>query len=470
MSSEKIRSYVDSAWDDAIVPALEDYIAIPALSPVFDPRWAETGHLEQAMGRIEEWCKGRGVKGLTTEIVRLEGRTPLLYMEVPGESDRTVLLYGHMDKQPPMDGWKEGLGAWTPVLRDGKLYGRGGADDGYAAFAAVTAIAALQRAETPHSRCVILIEATEESGSPDLPPYIEHLSDRIGVPELIVCLDSGAGNYDQLWLTASLRGLVAGALKVKILEEGVHSGGAGGIVPSSFRILRSLLSRIEDEETGEIKIASFHVPVPTDRLEQIRKAAKVVGTAVYQDQPFVPGARPLTADVEELMLNNTWRPTLAVVGGEGFPPVESAGNVLRAETVFKISIRIPPGVDGMRGTGEVKAILEKDPPYGAQVTFTPEAAGNGWAAPELASWLESALSEASETYFGKPPCYMGEGGSIPFMAMLGERYPLAQFMITGVLGPLSNAHGPNEFLHVAAGKKVTACVAHVLAAHARARG
>jgi len=468
MDAAKTRSFVNRTWDESIIPALGDYIAIPALSPMFDRNWEKAGHIDKAMQLIQGWCREQGVKGLATEIVRLPGRSPLLYMEVPGSAPGTVLLYGHMDKQPPMAGWREGLGPWTPVVRDGKLYGRGGADDGYAAFASLTAIKALQEQGVAHARCVILIEATEESGSPDLPPYVDHLADRIGQVGLIVCLDSGAGDYERLWLTASLRGIVVGNLRVEVLKEAIHSGTGGGIVPDSFRIIRTLLDRIEDHATGEIRIPGFHVDIPPDRREQARSVAGVLGAKIHEDMGMLPGVQPMAADLAELVLNNGWRPSLTVTGAAGLPPLEDGGNVIRTGTAFKLSMRVPPGVDSVKASEEVKRILEADPPYGSRVSFEIDAPGDGWAAPTLSPWLEAAIAEASERYFGKPPCVMGEGGSIPFMGFLGDRFPKAQFVITGLLGPASNAHAPNEFLHIETGKRLTSSMAHVLAAQARA--
>jgi acetylornithine deacetylase/succinyl-diaminopimelate desuccinylase-like protein len=452
-------------WEQEIVPALVDYIRIPNESQAFDPKWREHGHMERAVSLVEAWCKKQAIAGLVVEVVRLEGRTPIILMEIPGQGPDTVLLYGHLDKQPAMTGWREGLGPWTPVREGDKLYGRGGADDGYAAFASLTALRLLADQGVPHARCVVLIEAGEESGSPDLPAYIEALEGRIGKPSLVVCLDSGCGNYDQIWSTTSLRGLVAGNLRVDILREGVHSGSATGIVPSSFRILRQLLSRVEDPETGAIRVPGLHVDIPEARKHQARQSAECLGDVVYAEFPWVDGARPATSDLTELVLNRTWRPTLASTGVAGIPPLDNAGNVLRPFTTLKLSVRIPPRLDPDAATQALSDALTKDPPYGAHVTFEPEKAAQGWDAPPLAAWLESAVDEASRAYFGKPAMNMGEGGTIPFMGMLGEKFPEAQFMITGVLGPQSNAHGPNEFLHIPTGKKLTASVASVIAAH-----
>jgi acetylornithine deacetylase/succinyl-diaminopimelate desuccinylase-like protein len=459
-------SFSDGIWEKEIIPALSDYIRIPNQSPAFDPRWREAGHMDRAVALVEAWCKKQPIPGLTVEVVRLENRTPVILMEVPGASKETVLLYGHLDKQPEMTGWREGLSPWAPTRDGDRLYGRGGADDGYAAFACLAALRLLREQSVKHARCVVLIEAGEESGSPDLPAYIEALSARIGSPSLVVCLDSGCGNYDQLWMTTSLRGIVSGNLRVQVLTEGVHSGDASGVVPSSFRILRRLLSRIEDEQTGKVLVDALHVVVPPQRLIQARLAAAALGEDVFSKFPWPQGTRPIASDLVELTLNRTWRPALAVTGIDGIPSLQNAGSVLRPQTTVKLSMRIPPRLDPVAAQRALKATLEKDPPYGAKVSFEGDKASTGWDAPALAPWLDNAVDAASRTYFGKPAMAMGEGGTIPFMGMLGEKFPQAQFLITGVLGPHSNAHGPNEFLHLPAGKKLTCCVADVIAAHA----
>ena len=455
-------------WDDEILPALHDYVRIPNKSPAYEPRWQE--NMDRAVALIEAFCRRQPIEGLTVEVVRLEKRTPVILMEIPGKGPETVLLYGHLDKQPEMTGWREGLSPWTPVREGDRLYGRGAADDGYSSFASLAALRLLREQNVGAARCVVLIEAGEESGSPDLPAYIAHLKERIGTPSLVICLDSGCGNYDQLWMTTSLRGLVAGNLRVEILGEGVHSGDASGVVPSSFRILRQLLSRIDDEGTGKVKLQGLHVEVPRERLEQARATAAVLGDEVFSRFPWVKGAQPVTQDHFELVLNRTWRPALSITGIEGLPPLGSAGNVLRPFTACKISLRIPPRLDPAQATRLLKQTLEKDPPYGARVTFEGEKSSTGWDAPPLSPWLAQAVERASQSCFGKPPMAFGEGGTIPFMGMLGEKFPQAQFLITGVLGPGSNAHGPNEFLHIPTGVRLTACVASVVADHfARAR-
>ena len=465
MDTARTDRLVADTWDAEIVPQLVEYIRIPNKSPMFDADWQANGYMDAATELLAGWARKQDIKGMQVEVVRLPGRTPLIFIEVAGQGDDCVLLYGHLDKQPEMTGWADDLGPWKPVIKGDKLYGRGGADDGYAIFGSLTAIRALQEQGLPHARCVVLIEACEESGSYDLPHYVDHLADRIGRPSLVVCLDSGCANYDQLWCTTSLRGLAGGNLRVDVLTEGVHSGDASGIVPSSFRVLRQLLSRLEDEATGAIRIDGLAVDIPEQRRLQAARAAEVLGTEVYDKFPFLPGMSPMAGDLTELILNRTWRPMLSITGADGIPALGSAGNVLRPFTSVKLSLRLPPTLDPRKATEILQRELTREPPYGAKVQFEVEKASTGWNAPALAPWLEHAIDHASQEFFGAPAMYMGEGGTIPFMGMLGEKFPGAQFMITGVLGPHSNAHGPNEFLHIPTGKRVTSAVARVIAEH-----
>jgi acetylornithine deacetylase/succinyl-diaminopimelate desuccinylase-like protein len=475
LAVEGARHFVDALWDESILPALTGYVAIPAKSPHFDPDWQAHGQLDRAVALAEAWCRAQPIRGLAVEVVRLPGRTPLLLLEVPGQGDDTVLLYGHLDKQPEMEPWAEGLGPWRPVRRGERLYGRGGADDGYAVFASLAALGALRAQGVPHARCVALIETCEESGSFDLPAYLAHLRARIGTPSLVVCLDSGCGDYQRLWCTTSLRGIAAGVLRVRVLEEGVHSGDASGVVPSSFRVARALLSRIEDERSGRILPPQFHVAIPPERVAQARAAARVLGPEHWERFPFAGATRPIGAEVasepsgdegSERVLNRTWRPFLSVTGAGGLPDLASAGNVLRPETALKLSLRLPPRLDADAAVAQLAALLEDDPPAGARVRFEPDQAACGWDAPPLAPWLAGALERASRAWFGTEPAFMGEGGTIPFMAMLGATFPAAQFVVTGVLGPGANAHGPNEFLHLPTARRLSGCVAQILAEHA----
>ena len=460
LTPEDLNPFIDAFWDREILPVLSDYISIPCKSVHFDPHWERNGHIEAARRLAVEWLVQHPIPGAVLHDLKLEGRTPLILLEIPGDSEDTVLIYGHLDKQPEMDGWREGYGPWTPVLADDKLYGRGGADDGYALFAAVAAIKALEGQPLP--RIVILIEFSEESGSPDLPAYLETYGHLIGAPKLVVALDSGAGDYERLWSTTSLRGVVGCIVDVQVLEETAHSGIASGIVPSSMRIMRQLMDRIEDPVTGDCRIPELIADISVPRQQQARAAAGILRDSLLKSFSTVPGLRAICDDPAQQILNSTWRPTLCVIGQDGLPPMAEAGNILRSHTAFKFSLRLPPTVDAEMAERAIRDTLTADPPYGARIRVTFDQAGSGWNAPELAPWLERATRDASQTFFGQDAVYMGLGGSIPFMGMLGRQYPDAQFLITGVLGPLSNAHGPNEFLHIPYAKKLTACLAFII--------
>ena len=467
MDFERLQARIARTWDDSILEQLVAYVRIPNKSPMFDPQWERHGYMEAAVQLMAEWCRAQKVPGARIEVRRLPGRTPLLVVDVPGELEGCALLYGHLDKQPEFTGWLPGLGPWEPVIRDGRLYGRGAADDGYAVFSSLTAIAALKEQQVRLPRCVLLIEACEESGSVDLPAHLAALGETLGEPSLVVCLDAECANYEQVWCTTSLRGNLVGTLRVRVLTEGVHSGMATGIAPTPFRILQQLLARLESPVTGDVLLDELQASIPRDRREQASAAAQVLGGEVAAKLPWVRGAQPLSNDPTELIINSTWRATLAVTGADGLPPVLSAGNVLLPELAVKLSLRLPPTCDAQRAQRAVREALEREPPYGAQVSFEEPSANGGWNAPTFAPWLEESIARASRAVYGKTAVNVGCGGTIPFMGMLGERFPRTQFFITGVLGPHANAHGPNEFLHIDYAKKLTACVSLVLADHAK---
>ena len=491
MNLADLRRFVDHKWDEEVIPRLVEYVKVPAKSPAFDASWNAHGYLQTVVKDAYAWGAAQKIKGLKIEIVSIEGRTPCILFDVPATGTygnaKTVLFYGHLDKQPEMVGWREGFGPWTPVIENGKLYGRGSADDGYAIYCALTVIAAIDAQGAPRPRCVGIIESCEESGSPDLPAYLDLLAPRFGDVALVAGLDSGCGNYEQLWMTTSLRGLVGGTLTVEILSEGVHSGHASGIVPSSFRIARQLLNRIDDAATGRVLDPVFNVEIPQERIEQAQVAGAVLGDKVWTEFPWVacshgpgiesealPGAvqlsgrdglptsQPISTDPVDAILNRTWRPALSITGAGGLPSIDSAGNVLRPKTTLKLSLRIPPTLDGERATQRMKKLLEASPPYNARVTFDADWGATGWNAPSTAPWLKQAADEASRAVFGRESAWTGSGGTIPFMNMLGEKFPRAQFLITGVLGPKSNAHGPNEFLHISYVKQLSGAVARVV--------
>ena len=477
MNADGVGNVIAECWRDEIIPELERYIAIPALSPGFDADWEASGHIEAAVQQVSAWLESRPVVGANVEIQRLPGRTPLIVVEVEpfgieasdGHDGSTVVLYGHVDKQPEMTGWNDGLGPWTPVRDGDRLYGRGGADDGYAAFASMAAIEAVQACGGSHGRCLLLIEACEESGSLDLVHHLEALGDRLGDVSLLVCLDSGCATYDTLWLTTSLRGLVEATLRLDVIAEGWHSGMASGLVPSSFRLLRILLDRIEESATGQVLIEAANTDIPPHRIAEAQAMAELLG-GTGEDFGLIGELRLMEDDAADGLLARTWRPALSVVGADGLPPTASAGNVLRPYTTLKLSLRLPPTASSEAAASELVDLLSSDTPLQASVSLDDIDCADGWDARDLSPWLAEALNNSALGRFGQPMQLFGEGGSIPFIAMLGGMFPEAQFVVTGVLGPESNAHGPNEFLHVAYAEKLTGCIADILNAEATRSG
>jgi acetylornithine deacetylase/succinyl-diaminopimelate desuccinylase-like protein len=446
---------------------LTAYCTIPCLSPMFDADWAQTGHIDAAVELLASWARDRRIANFEVSIHRLEGRTPVLCVTVEptGPASGTAVLYGHLDKQPPLGEWSEGLGPFSPVRRGDRLYARGVADDGYSTFSALLAIEEMERSGIAHSRCVVLIEASEESGSPDLEAYLDHLKDNLANVELMICLDSGGLTYDRLWLTTSLRGIVNVEVTLRVLGQGLHSGSVSGVVPSSFRLLRQMLDRVEDSATGDILIAELESEIPASHVQAAKEVAAEFGDLLADSLPTVDGVALMGNSPENRILRSTWYPTLSVVGMGGIPEPEMAGNVLRPFTTAMLSFRLPPNVDAQVAASAIEKALRTDAPSSAGVTV--RQAGEGWMSPPLAPWLRSALDEASTQAFGKAPGFSGEGGSIPFLASLGKRYPDVQFVATGVLGPKSNAHGIDEMLDLPMAVGVTNAVITVLGAYAK---
>ncbi len=446
---------------------LTTYAAIPCLSPMYDAQWLANGHIERAINLLAHWARARSLTNFDVTIHRLEGRTPVLAVTVdataPGSG--TAVLYGHLDKQPPLGDWSEGLAPFEPVRRGDRVFARGIADDGYSTFSALLAIEAMEAHDIPHSRCVVLIEASEESGSPDLEAYLDALADHLGQVELMVCLDSGALTYDRLWVTTSLRGVLNVEMTIQVLAHGQHSGMASGVVPSSFRILRQLLDRVEDAATGEVLVPQLCAEIPAERVDAAASVAREFGDIVTRTLPTLEGVELMGANAQERVLRQTWHPTLSIVGMGGVPEPAIAGNVLRPSTTAVLSFRLPPSVDAAVAQGAVAEVLTVDVPSSAKVTLSSWNLGSGWVAPPLAPWLATALDDASQQAFGHAPGFTGEGGSIPFLASLARRYPDVQFVATGVLGPQSNAHAIDEMLDLPMAVGVTNSVVTVLAAY-----
>eukprot|EP01084_Bolivina_argentea_P238309 400373_1 len=468
-----VINYIETSWNNDMENTLSEFIKVPNQSPDFDPEWNTNGLQEEALGILVNWVNAQNVIGLQVEVIKDENRTPLIFVQVDANDaslqDTTVLMYGHFDKQPPLtDQWDPGLGPYTPVVKDGKLYGRAGADDGYSIMAAITSIKVAQEQNEPHPRCIIMIEGGEESGSPDMVYYLNKLLDRIGTPKIVMALDASAQDWDQLWMTVSLRGIVGLNLRCQLLSEGIHSGNSG-LVRDSFHVLRLILSRIDNAETGEM-LTELQVDIPETHINYAKEGANILGDKVWTKIPFfndeglpqIPQVIDYPSLLYELILENTWRPQLAIIGMDGMPNL-SGGNVLRAFTTAKLSIRTAPSMDVNIAADIIQQECERKPtPWGANVIADITTVSKGFVTPEFEQWLVDSMQKASIEYFGKSAQFNGEGGTLPFMADLKEIFPQAQFIITGILGPNSNAHGPNEFLNIDFTKKIMASVAHIL--------
>ena len=468
---DDIARAATASWHDAVVPLLMEYGRIPALSPAYDPEWESHGELDRAAELYADWARSRTLPGAVVEVVRIDGLSPTVLIDVPasdGDATGTVLVYGHYDKQPPFVGWSAGRGPWAPTLEGDLLYGRGMADDGYAMPSAVVALEAVRAAGGRHARCVILIEGSEESGSPHLRQVLARLADRIGIPDLVIALDSSSPTPERLWVTTSLRGAVVGTLTVEVLDHGVHSGSAGAVVPSSFRIVRHLLDRIEDADSGDLRLPELVVDPPPGTLEAAGRMAAALAEAGLDGTtfPVVPGLALQGATRADQAVRTAWLASVAVVGADGLPQTVDAGAVLRPSTSLKLVVRIPPTCDADAADAAIATALTADPPYGARVTWTGEQSAGGWAAPAFDPWLSEALDRASLAAFGRPSAQVGEGGTIPFLGWLADQFPASQILALGVLVPGSNHHGPDESLHLPTAERVTGAVAALLAGHA----
>lgn len=461
MEHLKTLEYLEKEFDSTIIPTLCEYIKIDNLSPNFDPEWATNGKAEKAAKLLLDWALSKNVKGLKGELLKLEGLSPLIHLEIESNGgDGTIFMYGHFDKQPHFTGWLEGTGPCKPVIIGDLLYGRGGADDGYAIFSSLMAIKAIQDFGLKHGKVNIIIEGSEESGSPHLMQYIDHLKEKIGTPDLLVCMDSGCKDYERLWITTSLRGMVMKDLTVECLEESVHSGLGTGHGPDSFTVIRQLLDRIEDSKTSRV-IDDFQVNIPESKYVEGKQVADILGKG-FSLVKLKDGVNYITDDLSELYLNGTWRSTLCVVGQTGLPQHDLAGNVLRDKTSVRLSMRLPPTKDPKEASQKLTELLTKDPPYNSIIKVVGKSKGHGWAANEFTDKLKNSLSKSSFSFWGKDSQTVGEGGSIPFINSLAQKFPKSEFLVLGVLGPGSNAHAANETLNIPYCKKVTATLTHAV--------
>ena len=462
---ESMMRRSDEIWEDSILPSLSEFIGIKALSPLFEPGWSELGELDETIELFCGWLDEQGISGISYETHRIEDKSPVLLVTIEGTGPGEVVFYSHLDKQPSKpELWSDGLHPLKAVRRDPWLFGRGSIDDGYGGYLCATSIRLLQEQGMPHPKCTLLIETCEESGSFDLPPYLEDLSDQLGNPDMIVVMDSGGPDYEHIWMTEALRGLVSGTLSVKGAHEGIHSGNSGGSIPSSFRIMRILLDRVEDAITGRVLIPEMHVDISSETRDKAIALAEIVGNSIWEQFPTVESLVPVAETTEDMIIAMNWEPTLSIIGADGIPAVQVAGNVLRTNTDLKLSFRIPPGIDSESVISLAKEALEADPPSGAEVTFSPDSCADGFHAPPLEGKVRDAINDASMALTGLPPLATWTGGTIPFMAMMQGKYPDAMFLCTGASGPGNNAHGPDEKMHIPSAKRLTAVLSATVAA------
>ena len=449
---------ISEFWDKKALPSLMDFIRIPALSTAFDAEWKKHGYLYQTCEHVAAWIQ-KQIPDAKCEIIQDGERTPCLFVEILSKNveknDTTVAFYGHFDRQPEASGWGEGLGPWNPVIRNGKLYGRGTSDDGYSVYMMIAAIAALREKQIDHPRCIGIFETQEESGSLDLPYYLQKLKDRFNNPTSLFVLDSHCGDYQRVWLSASLRGIMSGTLTVKTLDHGVHSGTYSGMVPDAFAIAQTLLTRLHDPITGEVKIDACHTQIPETRRQQLTYASEVLGDLVWNHSPLLEGVSTKLNKNDEILVNITWKPALTVIGVEGLPCIANAANVVTKEVKFALSMRLPPNINTKLAAQSVRETLLKNPPYGAHVDWTNVNVHPGWAMKSANVKNEELLDQASQIVFGQKAVFTGQGGSMSVIADFEKTFPNSTIVLTGILGPDSNAHAPNESLDIQYTKQLT---------------
>ena len=454
-----LKQTIDKIWDTRALPALMDFIRIPCKSTAFDPHWESNGYLNQACTFISAWVKQQ-LPQASCEIIQEPGKTPCLWLDVPAyhaQTDNTVAFYGHLDKQPEASGWSEGLGPWTPVIRDGKLFGRGCSDDGYSVFLMISALVSLREQGLGHPHCVGIFETQEESGSIDLPHYLTALKERFNHPISLFVLDNQCCDYQRLWLNTSLRGVISAVLRVKTLHHNVHSGTYSGILPDAFAIAQHLLSRIHEPLSGRVLLDSFHTQIPENRKKQLLQAAKLLEASTSYYPPLLDGVQTKTTSVFDSIYNSTWEPALTVTAIDGLANLNQAANVVPKEIALKLSIRIPPNIDLARAIQDLEKTVTQNVPFHASVTLEDIRQGSGWTPPLTAQNQETErlLNTCSQSVFHEDVAFSATGGSISIIPEFEKCLPGTSIMLLGVLGPGSNAHGPDESLNIEYVKKLT---------------
>ena len=455
-----------------LIPSISEFIKIPNQSRSFDSEWATNGLQEKACKFAMDFAEKQEIQNLTMTLIEEKDKTPAILAIIDpfknNETDitdisKTILMYGHIDKQPPLHGkWSKGLGPHTPVIKNNKLYGRGGSDDGYAWFTCILLAKTLQQNGIPHNRLVLFFETDEESGSRDLMHHLNKYKNQIGEPSLIICLDSGTTDYDHMCLTTTLRGLICFKLRVDVLTHGVHSGSASGIIPSSFRILRNVLDQFENSNTGELP-PQFSVDIPQDKYGQAKLLTDLNQGNIDFKFPILEGVESMGYSGFQNYINRIWKPQLSITGIDGLPSISKAGNVLLPFTEVTCSLRLPPSKPAQQTKLDIQKFFDQVKiPHNAKLSCNILKTGSGFECPSYSpSFLEIINKSGLET-FGNPVHFYGVGGSIPFLNDIKNVFPKSQFIITGVLGPNSNAHGPDEMLHLDYLEKLVLALAKIL--------
>ena len=433
------------------LPWTKKFVAVPNTSKAFDPEWETNGRLETACQLCIEYAQAIQIEGIELEMHKDPGVSPLLLGRVaPSKQVGSIRIvtYGHLDKQPyHSEEWEEGLHPTTPVEKNGYLYGRGAVDDGYNFFTVLAVLKAFQELRIPHDEFLLFYECNEESGCTDIAHYLNKLKEQIGAPDVMFCLDEGSVSNQMFSLSTSLRGALNFSLKVSVLEKSMHSGVASGIVPSSFRIARELLERIESGKTGEM-VPELQVPVPEQKLKEASANAKLNGSGIHTSLCMCKGVQPVTLNLEELYLNNVWKAQMEVIGQGGIPSLAQAGNVLRDHTELLVSLRTPPTLSCTAAFDTIKNILTSQVPYNAKVEVEMESFGDGWFSGHLSAALISTVDKHSMEVFGNPALLYGSGCTIPFIHLIQQQLPKTLLLVTGADLPDSGIHGPNERLDI----------------------
>ena len=470
MDTELLKKYVDKQFTLNILPNLMNFIRIPNLSPLFDPNWKTNGYLFKAANLIVSYAKSLNIKNAEINLLQDSGHTPMVFIEIPASrknDNRTVIFYGHYDKQPYGTGWDKDKSPTNPVIVDGRLYGRGSADDGYASFSILTAIKTCQEFNCLMPRICCLFEGAEESTDADLKYYFDKLIPILGDNVVaFIPLDSGCPDYDRLWMANSLRGIVDIDVNIQTLDQESHYGPeASGIIAENLFLMRKIYDGLVDSTNGEFKLEEFKIAedkIPAIVMEQMQKEIEIVGDNFIKNIPLYEGVSPLKTDVKELMINNRWKPSCFILGIDNCPKTEDRGFGVSSGINVRMSIRIPPTVDKNKAIEALKKALSDNIYFGAQVKLGYLDYGEGVLLANMSNKVKNILNKASLEFFGNESVFTGVGGSIPFIGYFQSKYPNTDIICTGIVGSDSHEHGPNENLNIEACKKMVCVLCYFL--------